>query len=51
MSEPKKPAQPGRPRKEYERPAVVSDEVFETLALSCNKANIFVCAGGNPDRS
>ncbi len=54
MSEPKKdpglpPAE--RPRKPYERPAVISDEVFETLALSCAKANPFVCPGGNPNRS
>ncbi|HUQ08361.1 MAG TPA: hypothetical protein VM261_37980 [Kofleriaceae bacterium] len=52
MSEPKKDSPEGtRPRKPYERPAVVSDEVFETLALSCAKANRFVCPGGNPDRS
>lgn len=38
-------------RKPYEAPAVISDEVFETLALSCAKANQFVCPGGNPDRS
>ena len=30
---------------------MISDEVFETLALSCAKANAFVCPGGNPDRS
>lgn len=35
----------------YEPPAVISEEVFETLALSCAKANMFVCPGGNPDRS
>mgnify|MGYP000866689265 CR=1 FL=1 len=52
MNEPKKdPRHAERPRKPYERPAVVSDEVFETLALSCAKANGFVCPGGNPDRS
>lgn len=51
MSEPKKDTPPERPRKPYERPAVISDEVFETLALSCAKANRFVCPGGNPDRS
>ncbi len=52
MSEPQKdpPPEP-RPRKPYEAPAVISDEVFETLALSCAKANQFVCPGGNPDRS
>ena len=38
-------------RKPYEAPAVISDEVFETLALSCAKANAFVCPGGNPNRS
>lgn len=52
MSEPKKePRVDEKPRKPYERPAVVSDEVFETLALSCARANQFVCPGGNPDRS
>lgn len=35
----------------YEKPAVISEEVFETLALSCAKANPFVCPGTNPDRS
>jgi hypothetical protein len=45
------PARDERPRKPYERPAVISDEVFETLALSCAKANAFVCPGGNPNRS
>jgi hypothetical protein len=35
----------------YEPPAVISEEVFETLALSCAKANPLVCPGGNPDRS
>ncbi len=35
----------------YEKPAVLSEEVFETLALSCASANPFVCPGGNPDRS
>ncbi len=35
----------------YEQPRVISEEVFETLALSCAKANPFVCPGGNPDRS
>lgn len=29
----------------YEPPAVVSEEVFETLALSCVSANPFVCGG------
>jgi hypothetical protein len=40
--------QPPAPRKlPYERPAVISDEVFETLALSCANAR-FVCPpGGN----
>jgi hypothetical protein len=35
----------------YQPPSVISEEVFETLALSCAKANPFVCPGGNPDRS
>jgi len=51
MSQPKKDDRTDRRRKPYERPAVVSDEVFETLALSCAKANRFTCPGGNPDRS
>ena len=51
MTEPKKDPSPARPKKPYERPAVISDEVFETLALSCAKANAFVCPGGNPNRS
>jgi hypothetical protein len=54
MSESKKDERRERPvgaRRPYERPAVISDEVFETLALSCGKANAFVCPGGNPDRS
>jgi len=29
----------------YEAPSVVSEEVFETLALSCASANPFVCGG------
>jgi hypothetical protein len=40
-----------RTRLPYEPPAVISEEVFETLALSCAKANPFACPGGNPDRS
>jgi hypothetical protein len=35
----------------YEKPRVISEDVFETLALSCALANPFVCPGGNPDRS
>lgn len=42
---------PKSERKPYVKPAVVSEEVFETLALSCAQANPFVCPGGNPDRS
>ena len=34
----------------YERPAVISDEVFETLALSCANAR-FVCPPGSGNRS
>ena len=51
MTQGKKDPAPERTRKRYEPPAVISDEVFETLALSCAKANAFVCPGGNPDRS
>lgn len=43
----KKPAK----RLPYEKPRVISEEVFETLALSCARANPFACPGGNPDRS
>jgi len=51
MSDGKKHETPDRPKKPYEPPAVISENVFETLALSCGKANRFVCPGGNPDRS
>lgn len=44
-------AESQRTRLPYEPPAVISEEVFETLALSCAKANPIVCPGGNPDRS
>lgn len=42
---------PPRRKLPYEKPQVISEEVFETLALSCAKANPFICPGGNPDRS
>lgn len=35
----------------YERPAVVSEEVFETMALSCANATRVQCPGSRPDRS
>jgi hypothetical protein len=35
----------------YEPPAVISEKVFETLALSCGKVNPFSCPGGIPTRS
>jgi len=44
-------ALPGAAKRPYEAPAVASEEVFETLALSCAKSNPFVCPGGNPNRS
>jgi|JI10StandDraft_1071094.scaffolds.fasta_scaffold01314_6 hypothetical protein len=50
-TERKKTEQAAAPRRPYERPAVVSDEVFETMALSCAKANRFTCPGGNPQSS
>jgi hypothetical protein len=50
-STPEAEPQPDRKRLPYEPPAVISEEVFETLALSCAKANPFACPGGNPDRS
>lgn len=38
------------PKLPYERPAVISEEVFETLALSC--ANMIrVCAPSDPNQS
>jgi hypothetical protein len=53
MSDRAKSNRPPAPteRLPYEKPAVISEEVFETLALSCAKSNPFVCPGGNPDRS
>lgn len=39
------------PKRPYVKPQVISEEVFETLALSCAKSNPFACPGGNPDRS
>lgn len=47
----RRPSSEPRPRMRYEKPAVISDEVFETLALSCAQANEAVCPGGNPNRS
>lgn len=51
MSDPKKSERTAAPRRPYERPAVVSDEVFETMALSCAKANRFACPGTVPNSS
>jgi hypothetical protein len=48
---PQPDTQADQKRLPYEPPAVISEEVFETLALSCAKANPFACPGGNPDRS
>lgn len=51
-SEPKQDQQqPDKRRLPYEPPGVISDEVFETLALSCASANPLACPGGNPNRS
>lgn len=53
MNDPKTPSpQPGSPapRQPYERPAVISEEVFETLALSCANARL-VCSPTNQNRS
>jgi hypothetical protein len=33
-----------KPRLPYERPAVISDEVFETMALSCQRT-VIGCGG------
>jgi len=51
MSDQKKTERASTPRRPYERPAVVSDEVFETMALSCAKSNRFVCPGTVPNSS
>jgi hypothetical protein len=51
MSNEKKTDRAALPRRPYERPAVVTDEVFETMALSCAKSNRFTCPGGNPQSS
>lgn len=45
------PADDGGQRLPYEPPQVISEEVFETMALSCAKTGDFACPGGNPDRS
>ncbi len=58
MTDPKAPQPPqslgiAPPRAErlpYERPAVISEEVFETMALSCSSSDPFSCPGGS-DRS
>lgn len=50
QQDPRQAPDSGR-RLPYEKPAVVSEEVFETLALSCAQTNRFTCPGGNPDRS
>ena len=39
MEENKIPHQQETTKKVYERPQIVSDEVFETLALACCKSN------------
>ena len=50
MNDGKKDERRERPRKPYERPAVISDEVFETLALSCSRSR-FSCPPGSGNRS
>jgi hypothetical protein len=49
--DPDQPEQVTDPRKPYERPAVVSEEVFETLALACGKVAgrgaVFACRVSN----
>ncbi len=37
-------------RKPYVKPAVISSEIFETMALSCAQSG-FLCPPSNPDRS
>jgi hypothetical protein len=51
MSDQKKTERAPATRRPYERPAVLSEEVFETMALSCAKANRFTCPGTNPNAS
>ena len=52
MTDEKRPTSaPNKTRLPYQQPRVVSEEVFETLALSCARANAFVCPGGNPNKS
>ena len=51
MNDQKKPERTPGQRRPYERPEVVSDEVFETMALSCAKANRFTCPGTVPNSS
>lgn len=38
-----------QPRLPYEKPAVIAEEVFETLALSCVKSSPFIpgCKSGD----
>lgn len=38
---------PEKPRKAYEKPMIVSEKVFETLALSCGSVG-FPCIGVPP---
>ena len=40
----KKPEEPTGAREPYEPPAVISEEVFETLAVACGKTGGFGCA-------
>ncbi len=47
---PPRPEEPPPRRLPYERPAVISEEVFETMALSCASGDPFSCPGG-ADRS
>jgi len=35
--EQRKPAEERRPRKKYAKPAVTSEQIFETTALACGK--------------
>jgi hypothetical protein len=53
MTDPKQPANPSgapAPRRPYERPSVISEEVFETLALSCANARL-ACPPTNLNKS
>jgi hypothetical protein len=44
MNDQKRDRKKNEPRKPYEKPAILSEEVFETLALSCARQSPFTCS-------